>query len=169
MTAVAPYLASAQSKIAHLNTQKVLAAMPSYNLAIQKLEDYRDEVEKEIETMIVDYQSVEENLIRNQETWTPIRIQIEQEKLAKKGQDIEKREQSAQMELQAYSNELNQPILDRVEKSVQIVSKRHSYDYVFDVSTLMIANGPDITQEVITEVQMLDKQGNPPPEVVSGE
>lgn len=167
---VAPYMVSAQSKMAHVNTQDVLAAMPSYNLAIQKLEEYQEDVQKEIEMMIVDYQKVEANLNQNMQSWTPVRIQIEQEKLAKKAQAIEERQQSAQMELQAYSNELNTPILDAVEKSVQTVSKRNGYDYVFDVSTLMIANGPDITKEVIQEVQLLEKQSNPPPpEVISGE
>lgn len=170
LATIVPYVASSQSKIAHVNTQQVLGAIPSYRLAIQKLEEYREEVQKEIELMIADYQKVEAGLIQNQEIWTPVRIQIEQEKLAKKAQAIEERQQSAQLELEAYSNELNQPILETVEKSVQKVSKQKGYDYIFDVSTLMIANGPDITEEVIKEVRILDSQNNPPPpEVVSGE
>lgn len=163
LAAVAPYVASSQSEMAHLSTQKVLAAVPSYNSAIQKLEAYRNEVQQEIEVMVADYRKVEDNLIKNQQSWTPIRIQIEQEKLMKKQQAIQEREQSAQMELEAYSNELNQPILEMVEKSVKIVSDRHNYDYVFDESTLIIANGPDITEEVIQEARILDSQLNPPP------
>ncbi len=170
LASIAPYVASAQSKIAHVNTQEVLAAMPSYRLAIQKLEEYQNEVQTELELMVSDYREVEENLIQNQAIWTPVRIQIEQEKLAKKAQAIEERQESAQLELEAYSNELNQPILERVEKSVQLVSARHEYVYVFDSTTLMIANGPNITEEVIKEVLILENQSNPPPpEVVSGE
>ncbi|NVK66958.1 MAG: hypothetical protein HWE22_20360, partial [Flavobacteriales bacterium] len=81
LAAVAPYVASSQSEMAHLSTQKVLAAVPSYNSAIQKLEAYRNEVQQEIEVMVADYRKVEDNLIKNQQSWTPIRIQIEQEKL----------------------------------------------------------------------------------------
>lgn len=54
--------------------------------------------------------------------------------------------------MQAYSQELNQPILLKLEKAIGIVADRKGYDYVFDISTLLIAKGPDITREVIAEI-----------------
>ncbi len=89
-------------------------------------------------------------------------IQIQEQKLMKKESAIQERQQAMQGEIEAYSRELNYPILTKVDKAVNIVADRHNYLYVFDVSTLMIHNGPDITKEVITEILILENA--PPPQ-----
>jgi Skp family chaperone for outer membrane proteins len=59
--------------------------------------------------------------------------------------------------LQIVSEELNKPILDRVQKSIDIVADRKKLNYVLDVSATMYAKGGiDITSEVITELLLLD-------------
>ena len=59
--------------------------------------------------------------------------------------------------LQIVSEELNKPILDRVQKSIDIVADRKKLNYVLDVSATMYSKGGiDITSEVITELLLLD-------------
>ena len=61
------------------------------------------------------------------------------------------------MEMQAYSNELNAPILGMVQKAVEIVAERKKLSYVIDESvTLYFKGGVDITSEVIAELLKLD-------------
>ena len=90
---------------------------------------------------------------------TPVEIKITEDKLMKKQTNIQEREQSLQQEMQLYSQELNKPILDRVQKSVEIVSDRKKLNYVIDESTtLYYKGGMDITNEVIIELLRLDAE-----------
>lgn len=150
--------ASAQSKIAHLNSQEIMEAMPSYKEAVAKLQTFEKDGYTELQAMKADFdQAVQEYTVKMQAgSMSPVIQQSNEQKLAKKEQDLMERQQSLQAEMQAYSQELNQPILEKVEKAVKIVSDRNHYDYVFDVSTLMIHNGPDITKDVITEITKLE-------------
>ncbi len=150
--------ASAQSKIAHLNSNEIMEAMPSYKDAVAKLQKFEQDGYTELQTMKADFDKAVQVYSQKVQSGSlsPVLDQIEQEKLAKKEQDLMARQQSLQNEMQTYSQELNKPILEKVEKAVKTVSDRKGYDYVFDVTTLMIANGPDITKEVIEEITKLE-------------
>jgi outer membrane protein len=90
---------------------------------------------------------------------TPVEIKIAEDKLMKKQTNIQEREQSLQQEMQLYSQELNKPILDRVQKAVEIVSERKKLNYVIDESTTLYhKGGMDITGEVIIELLRLDAE-----------
>lgn len=151
-------LASAQSKIAHLNSQEIMEAMPSYKEAVNKLQNFEKEGYTELQTMKSDFDAAVQVYSQKVQSGSlsPVLQQIEEEKLGKKEQALMDRQQSLQSEMQTYSQELNAPILDKVEKAVKLVSDRNKYDYVFDVSTLMVHNGPDITKEVIAEIAKLE-------------
>ena len=151
-------VASAQSKLAHLDSQKIMEAMPSYKDAVKKLEQFQKDGYDELEAMEADFNAAVAAYQQKVQSgnMTPTLQQIEEGKLSKKEQAIVERQQSLQQELQAYSQELNQPILDRVKAAVKLVSDRSKYDYVFEISALMIHNGPDITAEVITEILKLE-------------
>lgn len=150
--------ASAQSKIAHLNSNEIMEAMPSYKDAVAKLQKFEQDGYTELQTMKADFDKAVQVYSQKAQSGSlsPVLDQIEQEKLAKKEQDLMARQQSLQNEMQTYSQELNKPILEKVEKAVKTVSERKGYDYVFDVSMVMIANGPDITKEVIAEITKLE-------------
>lgn len=162
----ASLLANAQSKMAHLNSQEVMAAMPSYNKAVTDLNSFQAELQDELEAMVADYREAMQIYLEKRPDLTPIRVQFEEEKLAKKERDINERQQAVQSEVEAYSRELNLPILTKLETAVKTVSDRGGYDYVFDISVVMISNGPDITKEVITEVLKIDNAIMPPPQEV---
>ena len=95
---------------------------------------------------------------------SPTLIEIQRQKVIKKEEALIERQQSAQAEVEAYSRELNGPIVYMIETAVKTVSERHGYDYVFDKTMLMRANGPDITKEVIEEVRKLENTPIPPPQ-----
>ena len=149
---------SAQSKIAHLDSQKIMEGMVSYKEAVNKLETFEKEGYAELQAMKADFDAAVALYQQKLQSgdMTPMLQQIEEGKLAKKQQALEERQQSLQQELQAYSQELNTPILNKVQTAVKTVSDRFKYEYVFDVSTLMIHNGPDITADVIAEIVKLE-------------
>lgn len=149
----------AQQKIAHVNSQKLLDTLPSRKAAIVQLKAFEESGVKELQEMEADFNKQIAIYEKNRPTMSPVIIKIEEEKLMKKQQALQEREQSLNSEMQAVSQELNKPILERVQKAVEIVSDRKKLSYVIDESTtLYFKGGMDITNEVITELLRLDAE-----------
>jgi Skp family chaperone for outer membrane proteins len=61
--------------------------------------------------------------------------------------------------MQVYNEELNKPILDRIQKSVEIIAERKKLNYIIDESvTLYFKGGIDCTPEVMIELLKLDAE-----------
>jgi outer membrane protein len=148
-----------QQKIGHVNSQKLLDTLPSRKVAIEKLKAFEIAGSKELEEMQMDLEKAYAVYQKNQAGMSPVIQQIEEEKIMKKQQALQDREQSLQREMQAVSQDLNTPILDRVQRAVRIVADRKKVSYVIDESvTLYFAGGMDLTQEVVVELLRLDKE-----------
>ena len=90
---------------------------------------------------------------------SPVLLKMEQDKLMKKQQDIEARQGELEQGLQVYNEELNKPILDRIQKAIEIVADRKKLSYVIDESAaLYFKGGIDCTAEAIIEVLKLDAE-----------
>lgn len=149
----------AQSKIAHVNSQKILDTMPSRKDAIVQLETISASGEEELVEMETNLRKMSETLEATRSSKTPLQIKLEEEKLQRKYQELQRREQEIQQDLSRLSNELNAPIVKRLQKAVDIVAERKKLSYVVDeTSTLYFKGGTDITNEVITEVLRLEKE-----------
>ncbi len=142
----------AQNKIAHINTQAVLDTMPERIEAIESLQKFETAGIQELKEMQADLQAAYEYYEANVNDWSPVIRKIEEDKIGKKEQAFQERQRSLDAEMQAYSNELNAPILEKVQKAVESVAKAKKFDYVVDASVMLYANGEDITDAVITEV-----------------
>lgn len=153
---------SAQSKLAHINSKEVLAAMPEYNTAVATLKKFEDDGYAELQAMADEFDKAVATFQQLAPTRTPVINQIEEEKLNKKQLALQEREQTLKQEVDAYSRELNQPIIAKFNQALKNVSDREKYDYVVDISMLMIHNGIDITKLVIAEVLTLTNA--PPPQ-----
>ncbi|TNF47119.1 MAG: OmpH family outer membrane protein [Bacteroidetes bacterium] len=149
----------AQSKVGHVNSQKLLDTLPSRKAAIEKLKEFEMSGVKELQEMEADFNAALSKYEQNRANMSPVIQKIEEEKLMKKNQAIQEREQSLTQEMQIYSQELNKPILDRVQKSVELVAERKKLNYVIDESvTLYFKGGTDITQEVLVELLRMDAE-----------
>ncbi len=159
MVVFAATVAMAQSKVAHVDTQKLLDTLSSRKEAIKKLQEFEVNGMKELEEMEKDMQNAMTVFEQKKKDMTPMILKIEEDKLNRKYQNIQERQNSLQQELQMYSQELNKPILERVEKSIEIVSDRKKLSYVLDSSaTLYRKGGMDITAEVMVELLRLDAE-----------
>lgn len=148
-----------QSKIGHVNSQKLLDTMQSRKIAMKKLDDFRadgikelQEMQKAFETAYVKFESTSKDM-------SPVLLKMEQDKLMKKQQDIEARQNELEQGLQIYNEELNKPILNRIQKAIEIVADRKKLSYVIDESAaLYFKGGIDCTQEAVIEVLKLDAE-----------
>ncbi|MEY3591827.1 MAG: hypothetical protein RLZZ38_796 [Bacteroidota bacterium] len=147
----------AQSKIAHVDSQKLLDTLPSRKLAIKKLDSLKTAGMQELQVMDADFQKAYQIYMTNKDKMSEVERQIQESKLMQKQQMLEATQTSLEEGLQLMSEELNAPILDRVQKSIEIVSERKKLNYVIDVSATMYSKGGmDITNEVIVELLILD-------------
>jgi outer membrane protein len=149
----------AQQKIGHVNSQKLLDTLPSRKTAIEQLRQFEISGTKELEEMEMDFEKGYAKYQKELPTMSPVIQKIEEEKLMRKQQSIQDREQSLNREMQAVSQDLNTPILDRVQRAVKLVADRKKLSYVIDETvTLYFAGGIDITAEVLADLLRMDKE-----------
>lgn len=155
--------AMAQQKMGHVNSQVLLDTMPSRKAALQTMRQFEQDGMKELTEMEADLQKAYEAYLIKKPSLPPIMQQIEEEKLQKKQQNIADREQQLNREMQAISQSLNDPILERIQKAVKIVAERKKVSYVIDeTTTLYFEGGLDMTAEVMVELLKIDKEAMKP-------
>jgi len=146
-----------QTKIGHVNSQKLLDTMQSRKTAMKKLDDFRAEGIKELQEMQKAFETAYIKFEATSKDMSPVLLKMEQDKLMKKQQDIETRQNELEQGLQIYNEELNKPILDRIQKAIEIVADRKKLSYVIDeTAALYFKGGIDCTPEALVEVIKLD-------------
>jgi len=143
---------NAQSKIAHINTQELIKAMPETVTAqgeIEKLgKTYQTSIQesmKELDSKLKQYnaeadaQTEESNMTRMKE--------VEGMK-----QSLTKYQQTAQEDLQKKEFDLLKPITEKAKAAIQKVAKAQGYEYVLDASTLIVADGKNLMADVKKEL-----------------
>lgn len=147
-----------QSTIAHVNTQKVLDTMPSRQQAMKEVNRFQEKAVKELQETQQKLQDDYNRLQKEKANMSPTAYKFEEERLMKKSQDFQDRQQELDQQIQALSQDLNAPILERVQKAVGIVCKARKIDYAIDESSLLYSNGTSITTDVIKEVLKLESE-----------
>ncbi|HZH86188.1 MAG TPA: OmpH family outer membrane protein [Brumimicrobium sp.] len=146
-----------QTSIAHVNTQKVLDTMPSRINAMKELENFERRAVKELQETQQKLQADYAKLQQEQKTMSPTAFKFEEERLMKKSQEFQTRQQELDQQIQILSQELNAPILETVQTAVAKVCKQEKISYVIDESSLLYSGGRDITDLVVKEVLLLEK------------
>jgi outer membrane protein len=133
--------------------------MQSRKIAMKKLDDFRAEGIKELQEMQKAFETAYVKFESTSKDMSPVLLKMEQDKLMKKQQDIEARQGELEQGLQVYNEELNKPILDRIQKAIEIVADRKKLSYVIDESAaLYFKGGIDCTAEALIEVLRLDAE-----------
>lgn len=142
-------------KLGHVNTQKVVEAMPAYKEAEKKLKDYVMQLERQLTLMQDELEKMMAAYETGRATMSPPIIEIEEQKI----QDAQKRIQQLQYssEKDAYSKqaELLKPLEEQVMAAIKAVAAEKGYAYIFDASQGMMLYGPpsdDITEMVKAKV-----------------
>lgn len=149
---------NAQVKMAHINSTKLLDTLPSRKEALKTLEEFSRRSEMELQEKEADLQKAYQAYLKAQPTNTATVNQYEEEKLQRKQQELQSLEQELQQKMSLLNNELNAPILKRMQKAVDIVADRKKINYIIDESQALYSKGgTDITGEVMTELLKLDR------------
>ena len=139
---------NAQAKTAHVDVSEIMAKMPAMLDAQKQLEKLSGTYDTEYKTMVDEYQAKIKKYDAEAETAGE---KVNQERQAEV-QDMQKRlrdyGENAQKELAKTEEDLLKPIQEKVRASIAKVGKAKGYQYVVDGSSLLLADGPDLTADV---------------------
>ena len=146
---------NAQSKVAHINTQELVEAMPDMKNAKSELEKLAKTYETDIQAMATELQ----NKIKQYDAESSSKTDEEN---GKRLQEVQGMEQSirqyqaqAQQDLQKKEIELLKPITEKAKNAILKVGNSQGFDYVLDSSQgqgVIMANGKDLLADVKSEL-----------------
>lgn len=149
-----PLILSAQQRIAVVNTQEIMAALPDVKTADNKLKELASKFEADLKSMQDEYRTKAEAFVKEKDS-LPEAIQTRRQQEV---QDIEMRIQQSyqamQEELQKQQQALLAPIQTKVQNSIQRVAEANGATYVLEAGA-MLAIGKDalnLTSKVLADL-----------------
>ena len=138
----------AQTKVAHVEVSEIMSKMPGMLEAQKQLEKLSTTYDADYKKMVEEYQA---KLKKYEAESATVTDAVNGER-SKEVQDMQKRivdfRDNAQKELQQKESEIVKPLMEKVRASIQKVGKAKGFQYVLDGSTLLLAEGTNITVDV---------------------
>lgn len=142
-------------KVAHINRQEVMAALPETKALqdeLQKLgETYGQEIQAADAALKAKLQKYEAESAAQSQEENQKRLQEVQSDQGK----IQQLQRAAQEELQKKENEALAPIFEKVANAIRDVANEKGIVYVFDISMgnpIIYEKGMDITKDVLAKL-----------------
>ena len=146
--------AQAQSKIAHINAQELIQAMPEMKTARAELEALTKTYQKDLQTMGAEFQ----NKVKQYDAEASTKTQEENTKRAQEVQTMEQNirqfQGQAQQDMQKKEIDLLKPITEKAKAAILKVSKAQGFDYVLDSGqgVTILADGKNLLADVKREL-----------------
>ncbi len=139
---------SAQTKTAHVDVNEIMAKMPAMLDAQKQLEKLSTTYDADYKKMVEEYQAK----LKKYEAEAATVTEAVNGERSKEVQDMQKRivdfRDNAQKELQQKESDIVKPLMEKVRASIQKVGKAKGFQYVLDGSTLLLADGTNLTVDV---------------------
>ena len=147
--------AMAQSKIAHINTQALLDAMPDTKTAQTTLQTYAQGLEADGKGLVDEYTRKMKDFDSLAASMSDNMKEIKGKEIQDIQRRIEEYRQSADQKIDAKRQEVLKPIYDKARKAIEDVAKEKGYAYVLDSSVgvlLVSPAGDDLLAPVKTKL-----------------
>ncbi|WP_341215266.1 OmpH family outer membrane protein [uncultured Wocania sp.] len=144
----------AQNKVAHINTQELISAMPEMKAAQTQLETLGKTYQTDIQNMATEFQTKVKQYDAEASTKT-------QEENTKRAQEVQTMEQNirqfqgqAQQDLQAKELELLKPITEKAKTAILKVARAQGFEYVLDSAqgVMIMSDGKNLLDDVKKEL-----------------
>jgi outer membrane protein len=139
---------NAQAKTAHVDVSEIMSKMPAMLEAQKQLEKLSGTYDADYKKMVDEYQTK----LKKYEAESATATEAVNGERSKEVQDMQKRivdfRDNAQKELQQKESDIVKPLMEKVRTSIQKVGKAKGFQYVLDGSTLLLADGPNLTVDV---------------------
>ncbi len=139
---------NAQAKTAHVDVSEIMTKMPAVLDGQKQLDKLSGTYDAEYKKMVEEYQG---KLKKYEAEAATVTEAINGER-SKEVQDMQKRivdyRDNAQKELQQKESDIMKPLMEKVRASIQKIGKAKGFQYIVDGSSLLLADGPNITADV---------------------
>jgi outer membrane protein len=155
MTALPMTLTYAQSKIAHIDTQKLISEMPEVIAAQKQIKAVEETYTKEIENTYKEFQTKAQSYSADAANQTDVTNQARQTELESMQQNIQKYRETAAQDLQKKQGEMMRPLYEKARAAIEKIASAQGFDYVLDASaggSVIMAKGKDLMADVKSEL-----------------
>ncbi|OAB28093.1 periplasmic chaperone for outer membrane proteins Skp [Flavobacterium fryxellicola] len=139
---------NAQAKTAHVDVSEIMTKMPAMLDAQKQLDKLSTTYDADYKKMVEEYQGK----LKKYEAEAATVTEAVNGERSKEVQDMQKRivdyRDNAQKELQQKESDIVKPLMEKVRASIQKVGKAKGFQYVLDGSSLLLADGPNLTMDV---------------------
>ena len=146
---------NAQSKVAHINTQELVAAMPATKAAQAEMEKVGKTYQVQIEEMQNELKAKVTRYEAEAATQTDEENQKRAEEVYGIRQSIAQFQQQADQELQKKQFDLLKPITEQAREAILKVALAQGFQYVLDSTQgqgVILADGKDLMEDVKKEL-----------------
>ena len=147
--------ANAQSKIAHINTQELVAAMPE----MKDAQNQMDQLAKTYEAEIKELATALQNKMKQYDAEATSQTDEENAKRLQEVQGMEQNirqyQANAQKDMQQKELDLLKPITEKAKAAILKVARAQGFQYVLDSSQgsgVIMADGKDLLSDVKKEL-----------------
>tara|TARA_B110000116_G_C16778551_1_gene557057 strand:- start:403 stop:873 length:471 start_codon:yes stop_codon:yes gene_type:complete len=144
-----------QSKVAHIDTQKLISEMPEVIAKQKELAQLEKTYSTEIENTYKEFQTKAQTYAADVENQTDVTNQARQKELESMQQNIQSFRQTATEDLQKKQVEMMKPLYEKAKTAIEKTASAQGFDYVLDASaggSVIMAKGKDLMSEVKTEL-----------------
>lgn len=155
MMALPMTFAYAQSKVAHIDTQKLIGEMPEVIAAQKQLEQLEKTYTSEIENTYKEFQTKAQSYSADAANQTDVTNQARQKELETMQQNINQYRETAAQDLQKKQVEMMRPLYDKARAAIEKVAAAQGFDYVLDSTaggSVIMAKGKDLMADVKAEL-----------------
>lgn len=139
---------SAQSKVAHINKEELIKAMPAYTAAQSEITKLGKTYEAQIQDSVKELDAKLKQYNAEAEAQTQEENQRRMQEVEGIKQSIAQFQQNAQQDMQKKEFDLLKPILEEADKAIETVARAQGYQYVLDSAMLIMADGKDLMADV---------------------
>lgn len=134
--AIAAMGVSAQTavKLGHIESQRLIQAMPEWAEAQKKFQAQQDEVEKELTNLQEQFQTKMQDYATNSKTYSDVVRTSKEQELQELRTRIQRFQETAMNELDKTQQDLMQPITEKAMNAIREVAKENGFTYIFDLN-----------------------------------
>lgn len=121
-------------KLAYINSNVLLSAMPETAKADSELTKYAKSFQDQLELMVKEGQTKYQQFQAGEKTMTEVMKEVKMKEIQDLQARIQSIEQGAQEKVQTKRRDLYQPIQDKADKALKAVAKEKGYDFIFDIA-----------------------------------
>jgi len=146
---------NAQTKVAHINTQELVQAMPEMKVAQAELEKMAKNYQTDIQAMGTEFQNKVKQYQAEAASQTPEENAKREQEVGTMEQSIRQYQSTAQQKLAEKEAALLEPIYKKAKDAIVKVSKAQGFNYVLDSTAgqgVILADGTDLMAAVKQEL-----------------